>query len=123
MNRIQSGEDFSEIAKKESISQSAEKGGDLGNISRGQLVPELEEIIFSLKPNQVLEKIVRTEKGFHIIKVGEKHSAHLQDLDEATPVIRQILVNQKRTQYLNTYVNDLKNKSKIIRFPERVKSL
>lgn len=123
LNRISSGEDFSEIAKKESISPSKDKGGDLGMISRGQLMPELEEILFSMKPNSVLEKVVRTDQGYHIIKIGEKQPAHLQTLEEATPTIKQILINQKRTQLLNTYVNQIKNESKIIRYNEKLKQL
>lgn len=123
LTRLSNGEDFSEIAKKESISSSKEKGGDLGMISRGQLMPELEEILFSLKQNQVLEKVVRTDQGYHIIKIGEKQTAHLQTLEEATPVIKQILINQKRSQLLNTYINEIKNKSKIIRFTEKLKGL
>ncbi|MCM8821647.1 MAG: peptidylprolyl isomerase [Candidatus Omnitrophica bacterium] len=71
ISRLSNGADFSEIAKKESISSSKDKGGDLGMISRGQLMPELEEILFSMKPDQVLEKVVRTDQGFHIIKSGE----------------------------------------------------
>lgn len=123
LNRLANGEDFSEIAKKESISSSKEKGGDIGMISRGQLMPELEEILFAMKPNQVLEKVVRTDQGYHIIKIGEKQASHLQTLEEATPVIKQILINQKRSQLLNTYINELKNKSKIIRFSDKVKNL
>ncbi|MCM8817057.1 MAG: peptidylprolyl isomerase [Candidatus Omnitrophica bacterium] len=123
LSRLSNGEDFSEIAKKESISSSKEKGGDLGMISRGQLMPELEEIIFAMKPNQVLEKVVKTDQGYHILKIGEKQTAHLQTVEEATPIIKQILVNQKRSQLLNTYINELKNKSKIIRFNEKIKTL
>jgi len=123
LNRLSSGEDFSEIAKTESISQSKDKGGDLGMISRGQLMPELEEILFSMKPNQVLEKVIRTDQGYHIIKIGEKQPSHLQTLEEATPTIRQILINQKRSQLLNTYVNQIKNESKIIRFNDKLKNL
>ncbi|MCM8788748.1 MAG: peptidylprolyl isomerase, partial [Candidatus Omnitrophica bacterium] len=123
ISRLSNGEDFSEIAKKESISSSKDRGGDLGMISRGQLMPELEEILFSMKPNQVLEKVVRTDQGFHIIKSGKKQPAHLQTVEEATSVIKQILINQKRSQLLNTYINELKNKSKIVRFSEKLKNL
>ncbi|MCM8824887.1 MAG: peptidylprolyl isomerase [Candidatus Omnitrophica bacterium] len=121
--RLSNGANFSEIARKESISSSKEKGGDLGMISRGQLMPELEEILFSMKPDQVLEKVIRTDQGYHIIKSGEKQPAHLQTIEEATPIIKQILINQKRSQLLNTYINELKNKSKITRFNEKLKNL
>lgn len=123
LNRLDSGENFSEIAKQESISSSKEKGGDLGMISRGQLAPELEELLFSMKPDQILGKTVKTEQGYHIIKTGEKQPSHLQTLEEATPTIRQILINQKRSQLLNTYINQTKNESRIIRFNDKLKQL
>lgn len=123
LTRISNGEDFSEIAKKESISSSKDKGGDIGMISRGQLMPELEEILFAMKPNQVLGKVVKTDQGYHIIKIGEKQTSHLQTIEESTPIIKQILINQKRSQFLNTYINELKNKSKIVKFSEKIKNL
>ncbi len=123
LERIRSGEDFSEIARKESISNSKEKAGDLGMISRGQLAPQIEEALFSMKPNEIFGKFVQTEQGYHIIKTGEKQASHLQTLEEAAPTIKQILINQKRSQLLKTYINQIKNESKIIRFSDKLKEL
>jgi len=123
LKRLSEGEDFSEIAKRESISSSKDKGGDLGMIARGQLTPEIEELLFSMKPNQVLGKTVKTEQGYHILKVGEIQPSHLQSIEEATPTIKQILITQKRSQLLSTYLNQLKNESKIIRFNDKLKQL
>ena len=123
LKRLSDGEDFSEIAKRESISSSKENGGDLGMVTKGQLTPEIEEILFSMKPNQILGKTVKTEQGYHILKIGEIQPSHLQPLVEAAPTIKQILINQKKTQLLNDYLTQIKNDSKIIRFTDKLRQL
>ncbi|MCH8903382.1 MAG: peptidylprolyl isomerase [Bacteroidetes bacterium] len=74
--RILEGEDFATLALSYSMDPgSAENGGDLGWVSRGQMVPEFEEVAFQLDANE-LSKIVETEFGYHIIqllsRLGEK---------------------------------------------------
>lgn len=124
LKRLNTGEDFSEIARKESISTSSkDKGGDIGIISRGQLMPEMEELIFSMKTGEVFPKVIKTEQGYHIVKVGEKMPAQLQTLEQASPTIRQNLIQMRKKQLLQTYVNQLKNQSKIQQFPENLKAL
>ncbi|MCP2606328.1 peptidyl-prolyl cis-trans isomerase, partial [Candidatus Aminicenantes bacterium AC-708-I09] len=64
-------EKFIEIAKKESISPDAEKGGDMGFYERGQLPEELEKVIFSLKEGE-LSQVVQSDYGFHIFRVEKR---------------------------------------------------
>ncbi|MGP0074632.1 MAG: peptidyl-prolyl cis-trans isomerase [Bryobacteraceae bacterium] len=92
--QIKGGADFAELAKKNSNDPgSAQKGGDLGWVSRGQMVKNFEEAVFTLKPNEI-SNVVTTEYGFHIIQVLEKQPAHLQTLDEVKPAIVAALRNQ-----------------------------
>ncbi len=94
LKQIKSGGDFAELAKKNSQDPgSAQKGGDLGWVSRGQMVKNFEDAVFTLKPNEI-SNVVTTEYGFHIIQVLEKQSAHLQTLDEVKPAIIATLKNQ-----------------------------
>jgi peptidyl-prolyl cis-trans isomerase D len=94
LKQIKSGGDFAELAKKNSQDPgSAQKGGDLGWVSRGQMVKNFEDAVFSLKPNEI-SNVVTTEYGFHIIQVLEKQPAHLQTLDEVKPAIVATLKNQ-----------------------------
>lgn len=66
--RLRKGEDFDTLARELSDDQlSSSRGGMLPPISRGQTVPEFEEVAFSLAPGQISD-VVRTEFGFHIIK-------------------------------------------------------
>jgi peptidyl-prolyl cis-trans isomerase D len=94
LKQIKSGGDFAELAKKNSQDPgSAQKGGDLGWVSRGQMVKNFEDAVFTLKPNEI-SNVVTTEYGFHIIQVLEKQPAHLQTLDEVKPAIIASLKNQ-----------------------------
>jgi peptidyl-prolyl cis-trans isomerase D len=94
LKQIKAGANFADLAKKYSTdTASAPKGGDLGWVSRGQMVKNFEDAVFSLKDNQ-LSGVVTTEYGFHIIQVLEKQAPHLQTLDEVKSQIVTTLRNQ-----------------------------
>jgi peptidyl-prolyl cis-trans isomerase SurA len=69
--RAEAGEDFAELAREFGTAASAARGGDLGLIGRGQVLPEFEEAVFALEPGDVGGP-VRTRLGYHVIKVEEK---------------------------------------------------
>ncbi len=93
LKQLQHGADSAELAKKDSEDPgSAEKGGELGWIVRGQTVPNFEKAAFSLKPGQ-LSGVIETEYGFHIIQVEDKQEAHTQTFDEVKP---QLLLDAKK---------------------------
>ena len=83
--------DFAELAKKYSQDQaSAARGGDLGFFGKGQMVAEFEETSFALSPGEIGAP-VRTQFGFHIIKVEEKKEAGFRRVEEIYPLLRQTL--------------------------------
>jgi peptidyl-prolyl cis-trans isomerase D len=75
LQRIQAGEDFAALAKQLSEDPvSAQQGGDLGMFKRGEMVKPFEEVAFSLQPGMVSDP-VRTDFGYHLIKVEERQEA------------------------------------------------
>lgn len=85
LKQLQHGGNFAELAKKNSDDTvSAEKGGELGYIVRGQTVPNFEKAAFSLKPGE-LSGLVETEYGYHILQVENKQEAHTQTFEEVRP--------------------------------------
>jgi peptidyl-prolyl cis-trans isomerase D len=100
LKQIKGGANFADLAKKYSADVgtpgnpgSAQKGGDLGWVSRGQMLKNIEDVVFSLQPNQ-LSDVVTTEYGFHILQVLEKQPPRLQSLEEVKAQIVTNLKNQ-----------------------------
>jgi peptidyl-prolyl cis-trans isomerase D len=94
LKQIKGGADFADLAKKFSEDPgSAQKGGDLGWVSRGQMVKNFEDAVFSLKDNQI-SSVITTEYGFHIIQVLERQPPRLQPLEDVKNQIVTALKNQ-----------------------------
>jgi peptidyl-prolyl cis-trans isomerase D len=88
LKQVKNGAKFEDLAKKNSEDPGTkDKGGDLGWIVQGQTVPEFEKVAFSLQPGTVSD-LVKTQYGFHIIKVLAKETAHTKPFDEVKDSIR-----------------------------------
>jgi len=95
LKQARKGTKFDDLAKKYSEDPgSKDKGGDLGWLVQGQTVPEFEKAAFSLQPGQVSD-LVKTQYGFHIIKVLEKETAHTKPFDEVKDSIRAPMMLSK----------------------------
>jgi peptidyl-prolyl cis-trans isomerase C len=112
--RLQKGEDFAELAKKYSIDpQAAQSGGELGYHPKGTLMPEYEEAASKLTKVGQISGIVRTKYGFHIIKLEGTRPAAYVPFDEVKEFMKQKIAQEKQTELLDKYVNDLKKGAKI----------
>jgi peptidyl-prolyl cis-trans isomerase SurA len=72
--KIMAGDDFGQMAAKHSQDPSAKEGGDLGYFGRGELLPLIENVAFSLQAGEV-SQVTRTPAGLHLIKVIDKKGA------------------------------------------------
>jgi peptidyl-prolyl cis-trans isomerase D len=101
------GANFAELAKKYSDDPgSKDQGGELGWLKHGTTVPEFDKEAFSLQPGQI-SGLVRTQYGYHILQVEDKHSAHVQPLDEVKAQILSTLTQQKEQQAAQAYAQQL----------------
>jgi peptidyl-prolyl cis-trans isomerase D len=92
--KAKEGADFAKLASQHSQDpKTKEKGGDLGYFPRGVMVKEFEDVAFGLKPGEISEPI-KTQFGFHIIKVEDKKEEGIKDFDSAKPEITKILTEQ-----------------------------
>lgn len=92
MIRAKAGEDFAALATELSDDPSAQSGGDLGFFGKGQMVPEFETAAFATNPGEVYPDIVKSQFGYHIIKVEEKKTQpNDQGVEEEQVRARHIL--------------------------------
>jgi peptidyl-prolyl cis-trans isomerase D len=91
LGRIRGGADFAQVAKEVSEdSATAGRGGDLGLIAAGELVPEVDKAIQSLKAGE-LGGPVRSPFGYHVVKVVEVVPGTRKELNEVAPTLRATL--------------------------------
>jgi peptidyl-prolyl cis-trans isomerase D len=101
------GANFEDLAKKYSEDPGSKvKGGDLGWLTHGQTVPEFDKAVFSTPPGQVSD-LIKTEYGYHIIKVLEKENAHTKTFEEVKDSLRTPYLLQKVDQQAASIGGDM----------------
>jgi peptidyl-prolyl cis-trans isomerase D len=107
LKQIKGGADFAALAKANSDDPgSKEQGGELGMIQRGVTVPAFEKAAFGLEPGQISD-VIKTQFGYHIIKVEEKQTAHLKSLDEVKAQILATLTRQAEADQQANFAQQL----------------
>ncbi len=107
LKQLKAGGDFAALAKKYSDdSGSAEKGGDLGWLQRGQAVPQLEQAIFSMKPGQV-SNVITTDYGYDIAQVLEHEQARVKPFDEVKASLADDLRKQAVSDKMESLADQL----------------
>ncbi|HEV2986564.1 MAG TPA: SurA N-terminal domain-containing protein [Vicinamibacterales bacterium] len=103
LKQAKAGADFSELARKNSEDeQSAKSGGDLDYFGRGRMVPEFDQTVFAMQPGQISD-LVKTQYGYHVIKLVDKKSAATRPLTE----VRQQLSDQLAYERAQAQAADL----------------
>ena len=107
LEQIKGGADFAELARKVSEDEGSKvTGGDLDYFARGRMVPEFETAAFALETGQVSD-LVRTQYGFHIIKVTDKKPAVTRPLDEVRAQIEEQLKRQRADEQVTARAAEL----------------
>jgi peptidyl-prolyl cis-trans isomerase SurA len=112
-NRVMKGDDFSEIAKRYSEGSTAKDGGDLGTFQRGQLSPQLEDVVFKMDKGKITD-VIQTKTGFEVLKVEAHFQPGLQPLDKVENEVMNKLYMEKMQPTMRTYLGELREESYVM---------
>jgi peptidyl-prolyl cis-trans isomerase C len=108
IKQLDEGKDFTELAKEKSEDTSKSDGGDLGYFTKGRMVPEFEEAAFALEKGTYTKTPVKSQFGFHVIKVEDKRDAQPPAFDQVEPQVRQIVMQEKYSAIIDAAKADQK---------------
>jgi parvulin-like peptidyl-prolyl isomerase len=107
--QLENGADFAALAKSSSADPGSKESGGKLTISRGQTVPEFDKISFELDTGE-LSKPVKTQYGYHVIEaVSDVRKASTTPIDKVRATIRATLLQEKRNEEMQAWVEDLKS--------------
>ena len=112
IEQLQNGASFEVTAKEKSTGPSATSGGDLGFFGKGQMVPEFEKAAFSLRKGKFTDTPVKTQFGWHIIKLEDRRKSEPPSFES----IKQKLQTEISQETVAEYVSGLRKEAKIERF-------
>ena len=105
INMLNNGDDFAELAKNKSTGPSGPSGGDLGWFKRGQMVPPFEKAAFSLNKNEITQRPVQTQFGWHVIKVFDKRIPEAPSYES----MKSKLIQDLERKIVSKKIQDLRN--------------
>jgi foldase protein PrsA len=106
--KLADGADFAELAKEYSTDEGTkENGGELGFFAKGTMVTEFDDVAFTLPVNEISDP-VKTDYGYHIIKVEEKKEAKEANFDDSKKEIKETLIQQKMETEYSTWLEEKK---------------
>ena len=118
LKEIEAGVEFEALAKERSIDPAAQKGGDIGYFTKGQLMPEIENACERLNEGEVSD-VVKTKLGYHVIMLTERQVPKLRPIGEVEESIRQQVRTVKRREIFNDLLEGLRERT-VIRINEDV---
>ncbi len=112
VQKLESGGDFAELAKKYSEGPSSLKGGELGFFSKGSMVKEFEDVAFAMNPGDK-PTVVRTRFGLHLIETLDKKEAGVSSYQDVKAKIFKELSYENKTKLLQEHIADSRGKAEI----------
>ena len=110
LDKLSRGEDFGELARLYSDDASAKNGGDLGFFKRGELLPQIERITFNLHPGQFRD-LIRTNMGFHIVKVTDRKEGRVIPYEEVMEKVRNQYAQEESQRLYKAWLQEVKARS------------
>lgn len=111
IRRVKAGEDFAQLAREQSEDPGSKaSAGELGWVSKGEVVPDFEAVVFALKKGEMTPEPVRTPFGFHVIKVTDVREASKKPLREVAPQIREKLQTETAEQAAKARAEEVRAK-------------
>jgi len=108
--QLENGGDFAKLAKENSQDPgSAEKGGDLGCLGKGETVPEFEKAAFEAEQGEIVGPI-QTQFGYHLLEVTDIKSKQTRSLDDVESQIRSQLATEKQSEEFSKWIEEQKKK-------------
>ena len=101
--------DFAQLAQQHSIGPSAKNGGDLGYFTFGRMVPEFSKAAFAMNVGEHSKKAVKTQFGWHVIKVEDRRIQNLQPYDQ----VKEDILRQSAQKLLQDHILKLREQHQI----------
>lgn len=112
-NRVLKGEDFTQLATRYSEGSTAKQGGDLGTFERGQLSPQLEDVVFKMSKGQVTG-VIQTKTGFEILKVDDHFQAGQQPVNKVEDEIMNKIYMTRVQPAMRQFLGQLREESYVM---------
>lgn len=109
---LQDGADFGDLAVRHSEGAEAVRGGNLGTVREGEILPSIETLIKNMEPGEI-SKPLETSLGLHIIRLDEKKPPRFRPFDAVRQQIRERLYHEKTQEMYRTWIAELKDKAYI----------
>jgi len=120
--QLSNGENFEKLAQEYSVDPTSSLGGDIGYFTRHQLIPEIEDVCFQMEVGEI-SGIIKTQFGYHIVKLTERIEPRVKDLSEVREAIEQNIRRVKKRMLFTGFVEELKEKYKITVNKEELESI
>jgi peptidyl-prolyl cis-trans isomerase SurA len=108
--QLKKGADFGDLAIRQSDGAEAARGGSLGYIRQGEVLPQIERALSTLQPGDITEPVESAE-GFHIIRLDEKKPPQFRPFPEIKTEVQNLLYQQKTEDLYQTWIASLKKKA------------
>ena len=111
--KVRGGADFAQLATEHSSCPSAARGGDLDYFPRGRMATEFEAVAFALKPGEISD-VVKTDFGYHIIKVEDRREEIPEDFEEEKATHREEYIEQRKWRVWSEYQKEQRDSAEIV---------